>query len=536
MSRQHTSTMNRQLSSRLLGLALMVLLALGASLPAVTSAQEDRIRDGDVMWKWQLLTYRDANGDVRPAPAGVGATLNLFSTSAFGEAACSSYDTTFARQEETLFIDPPQTTQFDCDPSSQAFDEAFYQNLVETQSIGVSGSILTLFDIIGSPIMTLTRATVDDDPTVARWSLARIADADGSIEPVIQGLDPWIEFLRGGRLVGSTGCGSFLGSYALNDGTMNISDVAYRLDACTESVQQQAERILATLDVVTDFDVLPAGLSLQDRDGTTRLALTPDIDLQRRTWTPIAVYGDDGEVAWGPELLETSAVKFSDDSAAGRSACRAFEADSLRSGLALSVSGTEMIGPKCPKSSDESNPRLFVELERAYIRALGAVSSHALRGSELELKDVEGNTLMRLLPQAELVGPTWVVHRLAYTPNRADPSLKRPIRGTAITADFADLGVVTGDTGADDGSSSNTYDAFYRSPKATRISITQVSVSGRACDGKKRRSKTCRQQARYLQLLQLADGYIVKGSELRLLKGSNAIVVFRPEVIDTGTN
>jgi len=536
MSRRHTSTPSRNRLSRVAGTALVLLIALTAILPAVATAQNSKIRDSDVEWGWQLLTYRDADGDIEPVPAGVGATLSLFSNSAFGEAACSNYESSYTRQRQSLFIDPPEITRFDCDPISQAFDEVFYQNLAETQSISVSDSILTLYDIIGDPLMTLTRARVDDDPTVARWDLARIADADGSIEPVIQGLDPWVEFLRGGRLVGSTGCGSFLGSYTTNDGTMAITDVAYRLDACTEGAHQQAQTILATLDTITDFEVLPAGLSLNDGAGITRLALTPDIDLGRRIWTPIAVYGDDGEVAWDADFLSTSAVRFNNNAVEGRSICRSFHGDSLRSGLALSVPGIKMDGAKCPKSGSKKDSLPLAGIEKGFITALKAVSSHALRGAELELKDVDGNTLMRLLPQAELVGPTWVVDWMDLTPASAKKTRRRPIEDTVLTATFEDIEVVLGDTGAEDRTGANFFTANYRTPKASRISITDATVTGRACWGSKKKKAECKQQGHFLRILRTADGYIVRDGDLRLLKGPKAIIAFSPEVIDTGEN
>ncbi|MEA2025574.1 MAG: META domain-containing protein, partial [Chloroflexota bacterium] len=275
--------------TRVFGATLILLFVLAAALPAVAAAQSARIRDQDVQQRWQLLTYRDANGKTQSVPAGVGATLQLFSNSAFGEAACSTYDSRYTRSRETLFIDPPDIERFECDPASQAFDDAFYQNLTDTASITVSDSILTLHDSSLAELMTLTRAVIDDDPTVARWDLTRIGTAEGSIEPVIQGLDPWVEFLRGGRLVGNTGCGSFLGSYTINDSTMSINDVAYRLESCTDSARRQAEQVTRTLDEITDFEVLPAGLALRDENGTMRLALAPTLDLSERTWTPIEI-------------------------------------------------------------------------------------------------------------------------------------------------------------------------------------------------------------------------------------------------------
>jgi len=373
--------------------------------------------------------------------------------------------------------------------------------------------------------MTFTRAVIDDDPTVARWELARIGAADGAIEPVIPGLDPWVEFLRGGRLVGNTGCGSFLGSYQVNDGTMRIGDVAYRLEGCTESARQQAEAMVAAFDAITDFTVLPAGMALRDEAGTTRLALVPAIDLAARTWTPVAIFDDLGETLYDEERLSTSAVKFQGPSVEGRTICRPFKGDSLSSGLALSVANLSLSGKPCKTDTQE--------VEDAFIRALQETSSQALRGSELELKDVDGFTLMRLLPQAELVGTTWVVTHLNRTPNRAKPAKRELLPETTITATFEDIvETVSGDTGATAGSGANFYVAGYRTPAAARIIIDDVTVEGRACNGSKAGRPACQQEALYLKLLQAADSYIVREGELRLLQGQAPLIWFAPEGVE----
>ncbi len=529
MSRRHTSSRDLHLT-RVLGIALILLVVLAATLPVVAVAQDAKIRDQDVQQRWQLLTYRDANGKTESVPAGVGATLQLFSNSAFGEAACSTYDSRYTRSRETLFIDPPDIEHFECDPASQAFDDAFYQNLADTASITVSDSILTLHDSSLTELMTLTRAVIDDDPTVAHWDLARIGTAEGSIEPVIQGLESWVEFLRGGRLVGNTGCGSFLGSYTINDSTMSISDVAYRLESCTDSARRQAEQVIGTLDEITDFEVLPAGLALRDENGTMRLALAPTLDLGERTWTPIEILGDKGDTLYDADRLNTSAVKFFGKKAEGRSICGSFSGKGLTSGLALSATDIELTGKPCPKKGDSR------AVESAFIGALREASSHALRGSELELKDVDGNTLMRLQPQAELVGPTWVVSLMDLTPNAAKKTKRAPKGATPLTATFEEIGVVLGDTGAADGRGSNVYLASYNTPAASTIRIWDVDIDGRACAGKKARSAACQQQKRFLDLLQSADGYIPRETDLRLLKGARPIIWFVPAVLEVVEN
>ena len=520
MSLRHAPHSSQHRSLRVFGSALALLISLTATWPAIASAQEDGGTSSDIARRWQLLTYRDLDLGIESAPAGVAATLDMFAGDARGEVACSSYETSYSQSLENLSFTEPAIERVECDPASEAFDEAFYRNLAETTAFTVSDSIMTLRDVIGEPLMTLTRAAIDNDPTAARWELTRLGAADGSIEPVIQGLDPWLEFSRGGRVYGDAGCGSFFGWYETNDGTIVISDVMSRLGGCaTESARRQAEQFVSSLSEITDFEVLPAGMALRDEAGTIRLALAPAIDLGERTWTPIEILAPSGETIYPEQNLDTSAVKFLARKTEGASICRPFDGSSVRSGLAISTAG-----PLEP--ADQPCKMRLADIEAAFLGALEATASHALRGSELELKDVDGRTLMRLRPQADLVGPTWVVTSLNYAPNRAKPKRRNPLADTTLSATFQDpaSAVVLGDTGA------GFFSAFYGTPAAALISIEDARPGGTVCSKAKNAGKpVCKQEALFLSLLQSADRYIVNEDELRLLRGAVPLVWFAPE-------
>ncbi|MGD8684070.1 MAG: META domain-containing protein, partial [Chloroflexota bacterium] len=334
----------------------------------------------------------------------------------------------------------------------------------------------------------------------------------------------------GGSVVGRSACGSFLGSYTTNEGTIDITDLRFRLrDDCTDAARSQAARTIETLSAISRFEVLPAGLALQDENGTTRLAFTPDLSLGRRIWTPTVIYDQNEEARFEGDELSTSAVQFSRQDAEGRSICRPFVAQSLRSGLALNVDDDtiEYLFKGCPKNDAVD----WTGIERAFMNALKDAASHALRGSELELKDVDGRTLMKLEPQADLVGPTWVVTRLGN--NR----LRAPTGDIPLSATFDEIGLVFGDTGATvESIGSNYYQTFYETPQATRIKIEPINlrrdVEGRACNGaqgKRKQTPACKQEALFLKLLSQVDGYIVRDEILQLLKGNRVVVRLEPE-------
>lgn len=519
-------------------MAVVAVLLLAATiLPASASAQENRRNPHDIRGYWQLLEYRDASGEMVPVPPGIGATLLPFAGVIEVDAACSSYQTAYEQTLQSIFIEPPgEIAQVQCDAAAQAVDDAFQSDLRAAATVVKSGSILEIRDAIEAPLLTLTDATIPTDPTIARWEVARIGAASGSIEPVIQGAEPWIEFLRGGSVVGSSGCGSFLGRWSVNDSTISITDLAYRLAECTEPVQHQAEAILETFQQITDFEMLPAGLTLLDENATTRLALIPAIELGNRTWTPVAIFDEAGEPLPLSERLNTSAVRFGGGRAAlgtadGRSYCRGFDGRSLISGLALSTSRIQPLKGNCPdRGPDENTPRV---VETAFLDALRQTSSHALRGSQLELMNAQGRPIMRLVPQAELVGPTWVVDWMDVAPNAARERKRAPRGTTPLTAKFDEISIVVGDTGASDRTGSNGFLADYATPGAAQIRISGASTDGRACNGAKASKPLCKQERAYLALLESADGFIVRDTDLRLLKGPRPILSFVVETPDT---
>lgn len=564
MSRRHASNSSPRRSARAAGVAIALVAVLGALVPSAAVAQSGASDPRQLETQWQLLEYRDSTGNLQPVPPGISVIFLARGGRIRGTAACGSYDAAYtATDSGSINIDLQEVDPLACDPGAQAVDDAFYEALQGAAGWSVDSnvsSILQIDDQIEEPLMRLTSARIPLDPTIATWKLARLGRADGSIETVA-GVAPVMQFLRGGgsdgrlsgRVVGSTGCGSFLGSYQTNLSSMRITPVIpeegadsatgvnLRLaDNCTETQARQAEEFVATLEEITDFSVLPAGLTLESND-TARLALSPEIDLGDRSWTPTEILASTGEPRQElSDQLSTSLVQFFGGSAEGLTKCRAFDGKSLASGLALSTSALTPADVKCSTKSKGDTPSA-ADVEAAFLRALRLTASHALRGDELELLDRDSTPLMRLTPQADLVGPTWVLWKMDTVPRnkRKGETEFPPDKPTPITAVFADLGgsgVVRGDTGAAaKGRTPNSYVANAdTSLGAGQIDITVTSVNGEACPSNKKKPKPmCRQQADYLRLLDAANGVIVREGDLQLTLDGEWVLRFLIEQPDT---
>jgi heat shock protein HslJ len=349
-----------------------------------------------------------------------------------------------------------------------------------------------------------------------------------------------MEFLPGDKVVGSTGCGSFLGTYTTNQNALTITDVAARLEACQDGMRIQAERTLDTLGQITDFQVGPAGLALRDGQ-LTRLALVPPLttaranvssratDVGGRLWTPIEVLDASGGQLRAGQELSTTVVQFLGGRVEGLSICGPFQANALRSGLAVTVTNIQYNESACRNPKDPTKVQVE-DVEADFITALETTASYALRGSELELKDVDGATRIRLVPQPPLEGPTWVVDWIGKAGNK--------VKGDAPMITFADLGethTYQGQTGA----GANEIFGLYDIKGAAGFEIaSNMQVARRVCNNKKQRQNldACKQEAQFLQALRGAKAFVVREEDMRLLggkTGTRPIMLLRRQVAGT---
>jgi heat shock protein HslJ len=458
---------------------------------------------------WQLLEYR-RDGELVLVPPGIGVELYLWDDHVEGSGACSDFTSRYTVSRDTVVIDPPEVAGRDCDPEAATIDEVFFPALVESAIWAVDGSQLTLSDAAGEELLAFTNARVPEDPTIAPWRLSRVIDPDGTVRRAVEDSDAIVRFLPGGRVAGRSGCGPLLGSYTTNGSTVAIRGLESRLSDCTGEILTQAEELVAALPEITDFSLRPAGLSLADGSGATRLAFTPEIPLGQRTWTPTQVVDGDGEVLLEEDELAASSIRIGGSRVDGRSLCGHYIGNDLRSGLALTMFGLEFPGGSCSERKEE----------KAFREALGTVASHALRGTNLELLDEFGEPVMRLRPQPALTSE-WRLARID-TSNRRKARLKAPSTDDprGLRATFFETGVLAGETGA------GGYSASYLAG-GSRIDVDNVAPNSDVCE---RRSRTpeCALEARFLEFLDEVDTYVVRDGKLLLLDGSRPRLEFVP--------
>ena len=281
--------------------ALLACLAAAilAEGPASAAVKPATVTPGIEGPPWQLTEYRVGDG-LSPVLPGLRAEAFFWAGTVSGFAGCADFSTPYKLVEADVKVTEPQVSSEDCDADTKTVQDAFLADLAQAHGWQVDGAELSLTGDGGDPLLRFTAAAVPAEVTIAPWTLARIADASGRLQPVVADTESTATFLPGGRVVGSNGCGGFLGTYATSDTDLTISDVASRVGECDPAVTAQATAIVDALERATQFEVTPAGLTLLDADGAQLLTWVPSPVLRGALWTPTALLAKDGTRALRP--------------------------------------------------------------------------------------------------------------------------------------------------------------------------------------------------------------------------------------------
>jgi len=190
---------------------------------------------------------------------------------------------------------------------------------------------------------------------------------------------------------------------------------------------------------------------------------------------------------------------FTDDTVGGSTGCNRFTAPYTVDGDELEIGEIASTRMACPPPADA--------VERAYLAALGRVAAWHVDGSELVLVDDEHNELLRY-EEASPLGD-WEV-----TAFLNGDAVSSPVRGTTITARFADDGTLTGSSGC------NTYQTAFSLGRGS-IEIEPPAATQKACAEPE---GVMDQEAAYLGALPTAVGYRVDGGSLTLLSADGTHV------------
>ena len=150
--------------------------------------------------------------------------------------------------------------------------------------------------------------------------------------------------------------------------------------------------------------------------------------------------------------------------------------------------------------------------ETAFLKALTAARSFAIKGRSLTLESAGGRTLATFEAQTQALGGTsWDV--LAY--NNGKQAVVSVLSETKLTAMFGKDGSLSGFGGC------NEYNASYKAA-APKISVGPVASTRKHCEEP---AGVSEQETAYLAALQTAVAYRIEGSQLELRTAGGALAV-----------
>jgi heat shock protein HslJ len=212
------------------------------------------------------------------------------------------------------------------------------------------------------------------------WVLAGLAGHAVTGSPTIT-----LQF-EGDRVSGTDGCNRYSAGYSATGPEFAVSpQVASTRMACPPEVEAKARAFLAALTGAKHYRLQGARLELLAEDGATLAAL----DAQSRvlagtTWHATGINNGRQAVV---SVVNGTSVTLSfgaDGDASGVSGCNHYSGHYEVTGSHITISRIAVTEMNC------ADPAGVMEQERAYLKALGTVSTLRFEGSRLELRTADG--------------------------------------------------------------------------------------------------------------------------------------------------
>jgi len=203
----------------------------------------------DATGDWTLTSGTNAGAAI-PIVPGSDITLTVAGTQVSGQSACNSYGGEVIVKDGVVQFGPLMSTEMACADPIMASEAAYVAALAGVRAASLEGDKLTLT----GPGVELSYERVVPGPAAplvgTTWVLDTIVTGDAASSVI--GEPATLQLSSDGTINGSTGCRTFIGSYAAGPTTMAGSEVATSglatdRRACAPDVAAQDELVLAVL-------------------------------------------------------------------------------------------------------------------------------------------------------------------------------------------------------------------------------------------------------------------------------------------------
>ncbi len=389
------------------------------------------------------------------------------------------------------------------------FEEGYeYELLVKTEAVenppaGGSSIKWTLVKVVNKTVSLEGRL----------WQLESYANSDGEWVDVLPGTEITIEF-RDGQLGGNAGCNSTFGAYELDGYDLTVGGVGMTEMYCgaPEGVMEQESAYLAALQSVATVQITDDQLQIANADGETVLAyiIVEPTPLSGTYWQLTGYNNGKGGFSSVLAGTEITAIFSDDGKLTGLAGCNNYTSSYSTEGTHISIGPTAATMMMC------SDPEGIMEQESQYLAALETAGAYDIKGSQLDMKDLDGARVVSYVavPPQTLGGSSW--HVISY--NNGKQAVVSVIIGTEITADFKD-GKLTGSAGC------NNYMASYEvngDNIGDNITVGPAATTRKMCSEPE---GIMEQEAQYLAALETAATYQIQSDRMEMHTADGALAV-----------
>lgn len=231
-------------------------------------------------------------------------------------------------------------------------------------------------------------------PTDHAWMATGIADASGTIQPVVDGTAPSLGF-EGDTAAGNASCNQYSGIFELDGSAISFGPFISTQMACGEpGVMEQETAFLSALQSVDAWSIDGETMTLSSAGSPVLEFAVISQDLAGTSWDLLAYHNGTGgfQSAWGDEPVTAT---FADDgTVAGTAGCNNYTASWE------TEDGTITIGPAASTKMTCADEQIMTQ-ESRYLELLELADTYRVNADVLEMFDADG---MRILQYQRSAG------------------------------------------------------------------------------------------------------------------------------------
>lgn len=355
--------------------------------------------------EWTLTSYRNQDGELVDPIKGTFASAKFEGGQVNGNASCNSYFGGYELDGNRINIGPLASTEMFCGSPTGVMDQemAFLSAMNGAKEYSIESGQLIFSDASGETILVFESAEPLDLPG-SLWNVLMYNNGKEAVVSVLNGTQISAYFGEDGQLTGNAGCNNYSASYEVEGDQIKIGPAVTTRKACSEpeGVMDQEMEYLAALEMAQSFQFEDQQrLILLDAEGRRVVDYKEarTFALDETLWNLQSYNDGNGGLVPILEDTEITANFDQEGNISGSSGCNNYSSTYQVDGDQISIEMLIMTTMACPEE--------IMDQEAAYLKALQKAASFQILGTEMVMRDEQGEELLRY-EASDLIGYVWV--------------------------------------------------------------------------------------------------------------------------------